>query len=434
MGVSFLFSSRRSLNQPKMHCSLFLCAALAVIPVGSPGEPVEQTPAEAHVARALRMVAEHPAQPGGYDELALGLSRRARESADPEYYQKAMDALGVSRHLDPDGYRARKVRAWVLLGQHRFREALEVGNALISQVPDDLQLYCILVDANVELGNYAEAEAACQWLLDLRPGNVPGLARAAHLRELFGDVVGARELMQRAYHSTAPREKEDRAWLLTQLAELDLQSGWPQRAQVLAQQALGLFPDYHYALAAEAKALAAQENWDAALKDWERRYELAPHPENLFDVAMALRAVGRDEEASAAFRRFEEAALLESGAEDNANRSLVRYYIEVADRPQDALRLARSERSRRSDVVTRMHLAWAAFHAGEIEFARSEAEEALEVGTCDPELRLWAARIALSAGDHESARAHAQALLTTAPLGAAAEEARQLLDDAPPLR
>ena len=30
-------------------------------------------------------------------------------------------------------------------------------------------VYGLLTDAHVELGNYAEAEKACQWMLDLRP-------------------------------------------------------------------------------------------------------------------------------------------------------------------------------------------------------------------------------------------------------------------------
>jgi tetratricopeptide (TPR) repeat protein len=87
-------------------------------------------------------------------------------------------------------------------------------------MPDDLLLYGFMTDANAELGNYADAEAACQWMLDLRPGNIPALTRAAYLRELFGDIDGAIELMSKAYDRTPPLEYEDRAWTLTQLAHL----------------------------------------------------------------------------------------------------------------------------------------------------------------------------------------------------------------------
>ena len=60
-------------------------------------------------------------------------------------------------------------------------------------------VYGMLTDANIELGKYAEAEKSAQWMLDLRPGNIPALTRAAYLRELFGDIEGALELMQQAF-------------------------------------------------------------------------------------------------------------------------------------------------------------------------------------------------------------------------------------------
>ena len=83
-------------------------------------------------------------------------------------------------------------------------------------------VYGFLVDGYTELGRYAEAEKAAQWMLDLRPGNVPALTRAAHLRELFGDHEGAVELMDTSYRRTADAEVEDRAWILTQIAHLSL--------------------------------------------------------------------------------------------------------------------------------------------------------------------------------------------------------------------
>jgi hypothetical protein len=74
-------------------------------------------------------------------------------------------------------------------------------------------IYGFLTDANVELGNYKEAEEAAQRMLDLRPGNLPGVTRAAYLRELFGDVDGALELMNMALQSTPTTEAEDAAWI-----------------------------------------------------------------------------------------------------------------------------------------------------------------------------------------------------------------------------
>lgn len=385
-----------------------------------------ETPAELRIRRATTAVAEAPGRAAGYDELAMALARRARETADHAYYERALEALRVSRFLEPEGYRARKVRAWVLLGQHRFSEAREVAEALLAEVPDDLQLYAILTDATVELGDYAAAESACQWLLDMRPGNVPGLTRAAHLRELFGDPDGARDLMQQAYHSTPPREREDRAWILVQLAELDRRAGWAERAEVLAEQALTLFPGYHYALASLGHAQLALGDAEGAVASFAQRYAVAPHPENLFDLAEARAAAGQAEAAAADYARFEEGALAESGGVDNANGELVRRYL-ATGRTAEALRLAEREAGRRGALLTRMLHARALAATGAVGEAHAVAEAALAVGSVDPEFRGWAAEIAREAGAGARAREHARAWLAAAPLGASASAARDFL-------
>ena len=51
------------------------------------------------------------------------------------------------------------MRAWALLGQHRFTEALALAKQLNKKVPDDLMVYGLLTDANIELGRYDDAES-----------------------------------------------------------------------------------------------------------------------------------------------------------------------------------------------------------------------------------------------------------------------------------
>jgi tetratricopeptide (TPR) repeat protein len=117
----------------------------------------------------------------------------------------------------------------------------KLAKALNKRVPDDVMVYGLLTDANVELGNYKDAEIAAQWMLNLRPGNLPALTRAARLRELFGDAEGAYELMEMAYQSTPPTETGERACILTQMGHLRLASGSTDAAEKLFQQALTSF-------------------------------------------------------------------------------------------------------------------------------------------------------------------------------------------------
>ena len=126
-------------------------------------------------------------------------------------------------------------------------------------MPDDILVYGFLTDANAELGNYSAAENAAQWMLNLRPGNLPGMTRAAYLRELFGDVDGAYELMDMAYQSTVPTETEDRAWILSQMGHLRFVAGRTDDADNILKQALQIFPGYHYALGNLAKVRITQK-------------------------------------------------------------------------------------------------------------------------------------------------------------------------------
>ena len=66
---------------------------------------------------------------------------------------------------------------------------------------------------------------AVQWMLDLRPGNVPALLRGAALRRLYGDTEGAMDFFSQAYQQMPPTQAEDMAWTLTQMADLQLSVG-----------------------------------------------------------------------------------------------------------------------------------------------------------------------------------------------------------------
>jgi tetratricopeptide (TPR) repeat protein len=295
---------------------------------------------------------------------------------------------------------------WVLLGQHEFARARDEALALVDFLPGDPLLLGLLVDANIEIGRYAEAERAAQELLDLGPGSVPALTRAAYLRELFGDLDGALDLMERAYRGLRVSDTEDRAWVLAQIGHLQLERGERDAAERALETALDTFPGYHYALAGLARLRASEGDHAAAAALYRARYDAAPHPECLFDLAVALREAGREAEALAAFARFESEALAEAGASDNANRELVRYYADQAGRPADALRIAEREVARRRDVNTLDAYAWALHAAGLHAEALRRIEAALAIGVRDAEIRYHAGVIAAAAGRSKRAAAH----------------------------
>jgi tetratricopeptide (TPR) repeat protein len=370
--------------------------------------PKSLSPAERSIAQARQLIEKNPKNFEAYNALALALSRRARETSDVNYYAQADDALRQSFAVSPDNFDGARIHVWLLLGKHEFATALDEARKLNKRVPDDVMTYGFLTDANVELGNYKDAETSAQMMLDLRPGNLPALTRAAYLRELFGDVDGSLELMNMALDSTAPGEVEDRAWILTQVAHLELSVGKTADAEQYLRQALTLFPGYHYALGTLAKVRIQQQRYDEAVQLLQQRYQAAPHAENLFDLAEALQLAGHTDESRKTFAEFEQKSLLETSRGDNSNRELIFYYADYGHQPAKSLEVAQREFARRHDVYTLDAYAWALHVNGRNQEARKEIEEALAVGIRDPKLIRHAGEIALATGDHAAAEKYLQ--------------------------
>jgi tetratricopeptide (TPR) repeat protein len=362
------------------------------------------SPAQLAIAQAQRLIEKNAKDFEAYNALALALARRARETSDPRFYTQGEQVLAKSFAISPDNYDGKRIQVWLLLGKHEFAAALEAAKPLNKKMPDDVMVWGFMTDANVELGNYSDAEKSAQQMLNLRPGYLPALTRAAYLRELFGDPDGALELMQMALESTPPGEVEDRAWIMTQMAHLKLAMGKTTQAEELSERALAMFPNYHYALGNLAKVRLQQHRYNDALALLQQRYAAAPHAENLFDLAVALQKAGRDGEAAKSFAEFERKSLTETMIADNSNHELVMYYADYAKSPAKALEVAQREIARRHDVFTKDCYAWALHLNGNDMEARKQIESALSVGIQDAKILRHAGEIAKSSGDTVAAQ------------------------------
>ncbi len=345
-----------------------------------------ESPAEVRIRQAQAEIAKSPDHYPYYNDLAMAYARRARETSDAGYYQKADETLAKSFAIAPNNFEGLKVQTRLLLGRHEFAKALELATRLNKQTPDDVAVYGYLVLANAELGNYKEAAEAAQWMLNIRPNNAAGLASAGYVRELYGYIAPALEVTRLAYESTPFQETEERAWLLVRMAHLDVEAGDLVRAETDASGALGLFPGYPAGLGALAEVRIAQHRYDDAATLLRKRYDEAPSAANLYAVGEALELAGRKAEADALFVEFETKALAESAQADNANRELIAYYVDFAHKPAAAVRIAEQEIARRHDVFTLDSYAWALAAAGETERASVEIHKALSVGVKDPQI------------------------------------------------
>ena len=377
----------------------------------------ELSPAEQSIVGARKAISDKPKEYAGYNLLAMALVRRAQETSDVSFYAQAEDAVKKSLTIAPNNFETEKIQVSILLGEHEYPAALEAAKTLNKRVPDDVMVYGLLTDANVELGNYKDAEDSAQWMLNLRPGNRPALTRAARLRELFGDTEGAYELMELAYQSTPPTETGERAWILTQMGHLRLASGSTDAAEKLFLQALTSFPHYPSALGNLAQVRSTQKRYAEAVVLLQQRYQDVPRSENLYDLAEALQLAGRDTEARKAFADFETKSLAESARRDSSNRELVFYYADHTHQPSKALRVAQQEYAWRHDVYTLDAYAWALHVNGQDAGARKQIESALAVGIRDSKIFAHAGEIALKLGDRAAAQNYLQEAVSLHAIG-----------------
>jgi tetratricopeptide (TPR) repeat protein len=286
-----------------------------------------------------------------------------------------------------------------LLRQREFARAYDAAVALNKEVPDDVLVYGYVADASIALGKYKEAEDAVQWMLDLRSTNLFSLQRTAALRELFGDVDSAIDLLGQVFVRIPPTDVAERARLLSEIGRLYHAIGREPEADAALQQALTLVPRHPAAVRALAQVRLAQSRAADAVALLHPLVADAPEgpdgvdgpngpdrAEDVYALADALHRAGRRAEATRTFARFEKLALASSSNAANANRALILYYVDRAGRPRDALRIAQLEFARRQDVYTRDAYAWALAANGRRAEARQQIDAALAIGTRDPRI------------------------------------------------
>jgi tetratricopeptide (TPR) repeat protein len=326
----------------------------------------------------------------GLEQLGWAFVAKARESFDPGFYKLAEQCARCIEKRNPQSQEAMLLRAHVLQNLHRFKESETLGRRLVQQRGLSFD-YGLLGDALMEQGKISDAVEAYQRMMNLKP-DVRAYARAAHMRWLKGDLAGAIEAMQLAVSAASPSDAESAAWVNTRLAFYEFQAGRVDEAEQRCAFALSLQIHYAPTLFLKGKMLLAQSRFREAVDALEDAAKLNPLPEYQWTLAEALRATGRENEASGI-----ELQLRRHGASSDP-RTLALFLATRHENPETALRLARTELDSRNDVFTHDALAWSLAAAGNVAEAHSEMQCALAEGTEDARLFFHAAVIASQAG------------------------------------
>lgn len=367
--------------------------------IGSPGGPsTSRADLERTIASLEARIARDGASPIVAPRLADALMRQARVASNPGLAVRAEEVLRAALDADPTHYESTRMLATVLLSQHRFRDAIETAERAQRTSPRDGWNLGVVGDAHLELGEYDEAFAAFDRMMELRP-SAAVYGRAAYARELQGDLEGALRLMQMAADATGPDDPESQAWHYAQVGDLYFQMGRLGDAEREYGRANFTFADHPFALAGLARLDAARGQLAAALDRYRAAMIRRPTPETAARIGEIETRLGNAAAASQAF------ALAENGWRyDTPEPTLLARLLAMRGRAQEALAAAERAAAARRDIFTMDALAWASFEAGRLPAAQAASAQALRTGTRDRTILYHAAAIAAAAGDRTRAR------------------------------
>ena len=254
-----------------------------------PSDPAPRS----HNSRSASPPIPTTARPGSASPRTT--SRVPPASGDRALVEQAEHAVDEAIRLRPDDLATYRAHGALELTLHQFAAAYEVGSAAHAAHPDSPDALAILVDASIELGRYDEAETHLRALLDRRP-NAAALARVSYLREIHGDLDGARVAMSQA-ETAAVGDPSETATIATLVGDLALAAGEPEEALAAYGRAEAAEPGRSLTALGTARALAALDRTDEAIAILEASIAGFPEPALMTVLGELYEATGRTGEA-----------------------------------------------------------------------------------------------------------------------------------------
>jgi tetratricopeptide (TPR) repeat protein len=335
-----------------------------------------------------RRLREHPDDATAAVSLADALLRQARVSGTAGPALRAETALKQILHDDPQTYDARRMLGAVYLSQHRFREAIREAERASAERPTDDWNYGVMGDGHLELGEYEQAFAAFQKMMDFRP-TAGAYARVAYALELRGRLDAALEAMKLSTDATPPSDRESIAWHHAQLGDLYRQLGRREQAALEYAWADHSFPNHPFAERGMAELLEARGDLDGAVTKFAALMKQSPSPDLAAKLGDLYTAAGRGADASRAY------ALAEAGWRFDAPHpaQLARFLADHDLKLEEAVALAERTQADRHDIFTEDALAWCYFKSGRLTDAAAAIARAQRTGTRDRTIISHAAAI-----------------------------------------
>jgi tetratricopeptide (TPR) repeat protein len=347
-----------------------------------------------------------------YANLGQAYLQKVRETGDPTYYPKAQGVFETALGQDPRDIGALSGMGALALARHDFHRGLSYGLQAHGIAPAVLQPYFVIVDAQVELGRYADAQRTLQRLIDLRP-TLASYARVSYFRELHGDLAGAIEAMRLAV-TAGGATPENLAYVQTLLGNLEFDRGNLRAAAADYRTAQLSFNDYVPAVAGLAQVAAARGDYGRAISAYRYAMNRLPLPQYITGLGEVELAAGhvRQAKRDLALVGAEERLLQANGVNTDVDLAL---FEANHGSPAKAITLARRAWIEAPSVRSADALGWTLTQAGHPARGLAWARRALHLGSIDPLFLYHAGIAARRSGEAVEARAYLERSLALNP-------------------
>ena len=391
-------------------------ASLWIVCFGATELLAQRSLTDNQIAYYQQLIKRNPRNAKVYFGLGDALIRKARETGDPDYYNRAEEALKKSLEIAPKNAGAMRHLAYVFYSRHEFEPAATHARKALTLDPIDGDTYGVLGDALLEIGEYDKAAQAYRKMMELEE-SLYSYSRLAGLKSMRGDSAGAIDDLKLAIAAgkAARQPAESIAWAEWQLGSDYFALGNLQEAESYFSRSLNTYPSYYRALAGLAQLRAAQRHYDEAIELYQKALAVLPMPEYAAALGDIYAKTGRRELAKQQYDLVEYIGRLSKLNQVLYNRELAYFYVDHDINLIESLELAKRELDYRKDIYAYDLLAWSLYKNGKAEGARLAIKEALKLGTRDAKLFFHAGMIYHSLGDTEKAKEYLTRAIGTNP-------------------
>jgi tetratricopeptide (TPR) repeat protein len=395
---------------------VLILAMTGFLTMGSLPVSAQRMATDNHITYYQRLLQRNTLNPRAYYGLGDALIRKARETGDPSYFNRAEEALKKSLEINPNNAGALRHLAYVFYSRHEFEPAAVHAGKAIEIDSTDGDSYGILGDALMETGEYEKAEDAYRKMMQLEE-SLYSYSRRAGLKSVRGDSGGAVADLERAVAAgkAAKQPAESIAWAEWQLGNDHFTLGKLAKAEAFYRQSLATYPNYYRALAGMAQVRAAQKRYDEAIDLYRKVVAILPMPEYIAALGDIYSKIGKSDEARKQYELVEYIGKLSALNKALYNRELAYFYADHNIKLKEGLELAQRELDYRRDIYAYDVMAWNLYKNGKAKEAGEAINNALRLGTKDARLFYHAGMINHRLGDKPKAQKYLRSALETNP-------------------